>query len=137
MDLSFLKNPVILAILAAIMTYLYMYWDNKKKREANPKADIEPVSLVTPAIVGVLTLFITYGFFGSSNVVKNVDSVGEVIDQTNQSGGVKLLDSNPLANKRKISERLTDTFDSNTYHLVGKNTIRLPQTDVFIDIAKF
>ena len=103
MDLNFLKNPIILAIIAIALTYAYMYWENKKKRE-------EPDASVTA-----------------------------VLEQTKptQQGGVNLLEGNPLAHKSRISERMTDTFGSNTYHLVGKNAIRLPQTDVFIDIAKF
>ncbi len=136
MDLNFLKNPIILAIIAASLTYVYMYWENQKKKEKNPKAEIEPISYVTPGIVGLLTLFITYGFFCKS---ENDPSVTSVLEQSKgtQVGGVKLLNGNPLANKTKISEGLADSFDSNTYHLIGKNAIRLPQTDVFIDIAKF
>ena len=136
MDLSFLKNPIILAVIAASLTYAYMYWENKKKREKNPKAEIEEKSYVTPAIVGILTLFITYNFFNTSDDNPSVSAVLEQSKPT-QQGGVNLLEGNPLAHKSKISERLDDTFGSNTYHLISKNAIRLPQTDVFIDIAKF
>lgn len=33
MDLDFLKNPIILAIIAGVLTYAYMWWDNKQKKE--------------------------------------------------------------------------------------------------------
>jgi hypothetical protein len=141
MDLSFLKNPIILAILMTSITYAYMYWDNKQKKEKNPKANIPEINMTTPAAVGFLTLIIAYGLFGSGNN----DEVGAVLKQSGdaQTGGfqnVKLIENNSLRNGlngSRIADRLTDSFDSNTYHLVGKNAIRLPSADVFIDIAKF
>jgi hypothetical protein len=111
-----------------------MYWDNKQKKEKNPKANLPEINMTTPVIVGFLTLIIAYGLFGNGNN----DEVGMVLKQSNdvQTGGfqnVKLID-----NKSRITEKLTDSFgESNTYHLVGKNAIRLPSADVFIDIAKF
>jgi len=143
MDLSFFKNPIILAIIAAALTYAYMHWENKKKKEENPKAEIEEVSYTTPAIVGILTLFITYSFFGfSGSSVSSGDAVGEVIEQSKVcklvgGGTANLLGGGNSGGTRVASDGMTDTFNSNTYHLVGKNAIRLPQTDVFIDIAKF
>lgn len=142
MDLSFLKNPIILAVIAAALTYAYLYWDNMKKQEKNPKADIKPVEYTTPAIVGLISLFIGYSLFGFQGGVKKVDEVGEAIENSkpgaeevvsntaNLMGGHRRLNTN-------FSDRMADSFDSNTYHLIGKNAIRLPNTDVFIDLAKF
>lgn len=138
MDLSFLKNPIILAIIATVITYLYMYWENQKKKDENPKVDIEPVSYITPAIVGLLTLFITYNFLSTSEPDASVTAVLEQSKEIQPS--VNLLgggSGSGIINKSRISERLTDSFGSNTFHLIGKNAIRLPPTDVFIDIAKF
>lgn len=139
MDLSFLKNPIILAILMTSVTYAYLYWDNKKKQDKNPKAELPPINMTTPAVVGFLTLLIGYGLFGFGN---KTDEVGHVIEQSNdpQTGGfqtVKLMENKSLLQRSKMSERLSDSFGSNTYHLVGKNAIKLPSADVFIDIARF
>lgn len=133
MILSFLKNPIILAILAAGLTYLYLWWDNEKKYEKDQKIPKESISLITPAIVGALTWFVAYNYFGNSVLteITNVES------KNIQQGGLKLIEADPIKNKTNISDRLTDSFDSKTFHLVGKNAIKLPQTDVFIDIAKF
>ena len=136
MDISFLKNPIILAILAAVITYAYMYWETKKQQEKNPKVELPPVGYFTPMIVGLMTLVIGYGFFGFKT--NGADDVGVVIENGNvveHNGGasVSLLGGKP----GRMVERMTDSFDSNTFHLVGKNAIKLPQTDVFIDIAKF
>lgn len=137
--MSYLKNPIVLAIIAAALTYAYLYWDNMKKKEANPKADIKPVEYTTPAIVGLISLFIGYSLFGFPGGSKKADEVGEIIKQSNPEidtnaanlmGGHKQLNTN-------FSDKLADSFDSNTYHLIGKNAIRLPNTDVFIDLAKF
>ena len=142
MDLSFLKNPIILAVIAAALTYGYLYWDNMKKQEKNPKADVKPIEYTTPAIVGLISLFIGYSLFGFSGGVK-VDEVGEVIVNS-KLGAEELVGSN-TANlmgghkqfSTNFSDKMADSFDSNTYHLIGKNAIRLPNTDVFIDLAKF
>lgn len=128
MDISFLKNPILLAILAGALTYLYMYWEVEKRKNRNPKAKFEPISYTTPLIVGCLTLFITYCFFGN-NITHKI--------QEPQTGGVKLLDNKIVLPKTKLTERMTEGFDSGTYYLLGRNAIKLPQTDVFIDLAKF
>ena len=139
MDLSFLKNPIILAVIAAALTYAYLYWDNMKKQEKNPKADIKPVEYTTPAIVGLISLFIGYSLFGFPGGAK-VDEVGEVIENSKlaveDSNAANLMGGHRHINTN-FSDRMADSFDSNTYHLIGKNAIRLPNTDVFIDLAKF
>jgi hypothetical protein len=129
MFINIFKNPIILALLAAAITYLYMWWENENKYKKNPKSSKESISLITPLIVGLIVLFITYNYFGLSNK--------EIISDKNQIAGVQIIDANPIKNKMNMSDRFTDTFDSKTYRLIGKNTIKLPQTDVFIDIAKF
>ena len=134
--MDFLKNPIIIAIIAGGLTYLYMWWQNKKSHEANPTVPIEEIDYTPPVLVGLFALFIAYNFFGFSG---ENDTVGEVIEQTkNIEGGnvIKLIEGKPSLNTR-FSDKLADSFDSNTYHLIGKNMIKLPQTDVFIDIAKF
>ena len=139
MDLNFLKNPIILAIIAGVLTYAYLWWDNKQKKEKNPKAEVEEIDYIIPALVALLTLFITYNLFGFNTSglpgVTN-SNVEQVIEQSKPNiGDNKLLEGGNL--QTRFSDKLADSFDSNTYHLLGKNTIKLPQTDVFIDIAKF
>lgn len=135
MDFSFLKNPIVLAIIAMVITYAYMQWDNKKKQEENPKANIEEVTYTTPIIVGLLTLFMSQSFFTINSTAPAAisgDQVAQVIEQSKPqlTGG-----SGDLLNQNV--PKMTDTFNSETYYRVDKNMIRLPQTDVFIDLAKF
>lgn len=138
MDFSFLKNPIVLAIIAGVLTYLYMNWENKRKQEENPKANIEDVSYTTPIIVGLLVLFISQGFLGAETkeIPAGGDPVGHIIDNPSMpqlvGGGAK---SNDILGQ--AGAKMSDTWNSEIYHLVGRNAIKLPQTDVFIDIAKF
>src|SRR5690348_14788668 len=118
-----------------------MWWVNKQKKDKKPKAVIELIDYVPPAMVALLTVFITYNLFGFHTSAPGItnSNVEQVIEQskpTVQDGGVKLIEGGPL-HQTRFSDKLADSFDSNTYHLLGKNTIKLPQTDVFIDIAKF
>lgn len=136
MDLSFLKNPIILTILAVALTYLYLYWDMKNKQKKNPKIIIDSPGFIIPLGVGVFTFLITYKLFGFPGSNTNISMPESNVVPV----GIKpkLLDGGSLIlGKNNISEKLTEGFDSNSYHLVGKGSIRLPQTDVFIDLAKF
>lgn len=65
MYLDILKNPIVLGVLAGVVTYLYMMWCNNKKYEKNPNEKKE-ISLVTPAVVAVIVAVVAYGYFHSS-----------------------------------------------------------------------
>lgn len=147
MDLSFLKNPILLAIIAGIITYIYMYYENEKKYKKNPKIEKQQTGFIIPGVVAVLVWFIASRIFAKRNEINlnlEVQNLGDTkmsMLNNNQNGGSYAHDAN-LINKNSLkklihSENLTNSFDSKTYHLVGKNAIKLPQTDVFIDIAKF
>ena len=77
-------------------------------------------------MVALLTLFIAYNLFGfnTSPGITNTN-VEQVIEQakptmqTMEGGGVKLIEGNPRVQSR-FSDKLADSFDSRTYHLVGK-----------------
>lgn len=121
MSLSFLKNPLVLGLLAAGVAYGYLYWENKKAKENNKTESNkeESVSFIIPMIIGLVVFVIAYNMFGYD------------------SAEVVVADVAPLAINLENIERLTDTFDSNTYHIIDRGSIKLPHTDVFIDIAKF
>ena len=53
-----LKNPIVIGLVAGVITYLYMYWEEDKKRKKNPKAKHRPINIVTPGVVSVITWFI-------------------------------------------------------------------------------
>ena len=123
-------NPLVLALIAALITYGYFYWDAQEAHKKNPKAPVEPISIVTPIIVGLLVFVLAYNLFPSKATV-NYDTNQMSMQQTPQT------QAQAQCNKFIDNHKLTDGLDSATFHLVGKNQIRLPQTDVFIDLAKF
>lgn len=125
-----LKNPLVLGLIAAAGTYSYLYWDNMQQKKKYPKADIEPISMITPIIVGLLVFVIAY------NLLKT-DPLGQIpISNLPQQPGY-IPELEPPKITGGIKNNIEALSASSTYHLVGKNAIRLPQADVFIDLAKF
>lgn len=124
MSMNFLKNPIVLAVLAAGITYGYLYWQNKKAQEENLSETVDQVSFVGPLIVGLIVFIIAYNIFGPTTTVAEIPLPEPV-------------DAKPLSITMNPVDRITDTFDSNTYHIIDRGSIKLPHTDVFIDIAKF
>lgn len=113
MDL--LKNPIVIGILAAAITYGYFYYDiNKNKDDDENKR----VPILTPLIVGVLVWFVSSCYF---------DQCCETVKVNVTTPQQKLVHS--LSNGSALNTR--------SFQLVGKNKIKLPSTDVFIDIANF
>jgi hypothetical protein len=130
-----IKNPIVLAVLATLLTYGYLYWSNLEKQKKYPKAKLEPISIVTPLIVGLLVFIVAYNLFEkpSGNIQQTAQmqwqpNTKPICDQPSAK-----MQCNTAINKMKF----TEGADSATYHLVGKNAIRLPQADVFIDLARF
>lgn len=115
MNRDLIKNPIILAILAAILTYAYMYWDADNKHKKNPKAHKRSLSLITPCVVGVVVWFLASNFF-------------------DQNASTTVFPCPTAPSKLRHSEL---SVDSQSYHLIGKNNVKLPPTDVFIDLAHF
>ena len=122
-----LKNPLVLAVIASAGTYGYLYWDNMQMKEKHPKREVEPVNLLIPLIVGLLVFVIAYNFFG------NVQNNGLSADAASMYDMSARGQCNKFINKPTVL--LSDGAES--FHLVGKNAIRLPTADVFIDLAKF
>ena len=115
MDLNFIKNPIFLAIIAGVLAYLYLYYENMQNKDKTKTVDYK-----YPLIIAAITFAISYGIFGF-NSSKAPELIPEIIES--QKGG--------------FTDNVTDSFGSNTYRLIGKNNIKLPQTDVFIDLAHF
>lgn len=134
MDINILKNPVVLAVIAAVLTYLYLQWKKKTDKKE------EEISLMTPAVVGLMTLFVGYSIFGNDSPLlqTNNESLPQSLPKDGALDDVgKLIENTNMPIQKQLMGGSNDIFDTNTYHLVGRNAIKLPQTDVFIDIAKF
>ncbi len=125
-----IKSPIVLAVIATLITYAYLYWTDLEKQKRYPKVKLEPISIVTPLIVGLLVFIVAYNLFEKST--GNMQLPNASINAQMQELPAKVQCAKAI-NKMKFTEGV----ESATYHLVGKNAIRLPQHDVFIDLAKF
>ena len=133
-DLSILKNPLVVGILGAALTYLYIWWEEKKRREKNPKAKERPINVITPAVGGIIGWFIASNYFNNTNNVPVMPDIKREVQTAIPQivGGNKHVIVN---NNGGIDSE--GSLGSASYHIISKNNVRLPPTDVFIDLAKF
>lgn len=140
-DIGIFKNPIILGILGATLTYLYIYWQNEKKHKKNSKAKKKPVSFITPGVVGVFIWFISsnLNIYGGDKKAAQIKPKAQIFNRdTNCKLEYNITNKRPefyLNPNNQVSSE--GSFGSKSYHLISKNNIRLPSTDVFIDLAKF
>lgn len=81
--MDIIKNPVILGLVAGVLTYLYMKWNKsengkktkgKKNRTKNKENDEqnEYTSLIIPAVVAAIVWFMAYGYFEYSKPTQDI-----------------------------------------------------------------
>lgn len=140
MNIDLFKNPIVLSIIAATLTYLYFWWVEKKRREVEPDIKDQPISIIIPLAIGVIVWFGSATYFDvydtdsvtNSESLKNNSSSGSNANASTSIG--VSLKNKPTITKQAITK---SPMAGGSYHFVGKNKIRLPPTDVFLDIAKF
>jgi hypothetical protein len=131
-DISIIKNPIIIGILAAALTYLYIWWEEKKRKEKNPKAKSQPTNIITPLIVGVIAWFIASNYFVEKPVAKTLDATGGAHMALPQIIG----NNKPVVVNNGMIES-EGSLGSASYHIISKKDVKMPPIDVFIDLAKF
>jgi uncharacterized protein with PQ loop repeat len=155
MSFTYLKNPIVLGLIAGIITYGYLYYqaDKKYKEEKGTK---EQVNILIPCLIAIIVWFMASNYFDNDNNHHNSNnnvsiSASEVNVNATPNSAVSFGKKPMLVNGLKggnqhlsninnhsspISEISNAVFNK-TFHLIGKNKVRLPPTDVFIDVAKF
>lgn len=122
--MDILKNPIIIGVIAAVIIYVAMIFINQRNPKKTPNGQLKSVNWWIPIIGGIIVAFLAYVYFKSQNVqqqsIQGVEPQG--LGQA-FSGGQALHSS--------------DSFAAGKYHVLRKHEIKLPDTDVFIDIAKF
>jgi hypothetical protein len=143
--MEMLKNPYVIGLLCAALTLLYIWWTEKKRMERNPKAKPQQLNFVTPVVVGGISWFIASNYLKNS-VEQTVDQGVELLKNNVQQNLSKIVGGtgpsisktlNPTSGTAQIPTNNIDTIGSSNYRLLSKRNIRLPPTDVFIDLAKF
>ena len=127
--------------MSGILTYIYIYWNNESKHKKNPKSKKKSVNLITPCAVALIMWFISSNYLDNNETPQILKGGGLLEIPKNLKDDI--LDNNKinLLNEKMVNVEAINTEGINTegvntesYHLIGKNNIRLPQTDVFIDL---
>lgn len=138
MNTDLLKNPIIIGIIAGVLTYGYMYWEADRKHKQNPKVKRRSVGFITPAVISVIVWFLASSYFDNSGSPSEAPKQSGTTIQTQPQNNLLGQPKSSLISNN--SYKLVDSdgsFGSESYQLIGKNNIKLPPTDVFIDLARF
>jgi amino acid transporter len=162
MELNTIKNPLLIAGFFAVVTYLLIWWDEKKRQDKNPKIKKKkPINFITPIVVGCITWFVASNYLNNSHPVDMIDirtDVQKVLPNIIGGDPMNTLKSqmsqiNQMPKVHQVSQMIApnlnqniqhaqqfskmDSLGSASYHIINKNKVRLPPLDVFIDLAPF
>ena len=76
--MDIIKNPVIIGVFFATITYIYLYWSVNEKNEKNKKMskskkhhEKAEINLLIPLVVGLIAWFISFAYFQSDKIEGN------------------------------------------------------------------
>jgi hypothetical protein len=128
MDITdIITNPVVIGLLAGLITYIYMRWRNDRNKDKKKKKDI---NLLIPFAVFVVFWFISYAYFSScdedivtkqqATIENNIPNVFENISlKKNNDVSIKIKPSNQVA--------VSETSEPVSFNLVSKsNGVHIP-----------
>lgn len=95
---NILVNPIVFGIFAAVIAYLYLYWDSEQKYKKNPNRPRQSVNLMIPFVIGIVVWFLAYGYF-ESNMTSYVDNTQQL----------------PI-----IEDNLSSPIGAKSYHLTSR-----------------
>lgn len=95
MYLEILKNPIVLAVFAGSMTYLYFLWESNKKYKhlkGQKKHDKikKSISLFIPFVVGAIVGILAYAMF-STSICDDVDPLAVTENIPEKMSGVQTV----------------------------------------------
>jgi hypothetical protein len=126
MDITnIITNPIVIGLVAGLITYIYMKWKNDKKNKG--KKQKEDINLMIPLAVFIVFWFISYAYFSSC------DSKPSSQKSEHNKIEVKIRPS------VKTTELSSSTSDPGSFELVGKtNGIPIPNElpDIFLEMEK-
>jgi hypothetical protein len=129
--MDIVKNPVILGLVAGVLTYLYMKWNKneeqkegkkgkgKKNKNKDKDEESEYTSLIIPAVVAAIIWFMAYGYFEYSKPSSDVASVQQTL---------------PNIPGYKLVKDASSSDQVRSFSLINKG-VKIPNTlpDVFIE----
>ncbi len=131
MDISeIITNPIVIGLVAGLITYIYMKWKNEKDKEGKEKKDKKKntdVNLLIPASVFVVFWFISYAYFSSDEVSTKNSTLTKDADKINvKIRPVKSVELSSASNEPASFEVISK---SNGVHIPNK----LP--DIFFEMV--
>ena len=122
-----LKNPILIGIIMSLITYLYLRWESNQKHKDNPEATKKSVNMMIPVAVGALSWFIFSTYLNQQGIVSVVP-----------------MDQPAITNEQAVSatggplEQIAGKNNTVAYTKAPvRRDIKLPASDVFIDLADF
>jgi len=109
---------IIIGLIIGGFTYGIMYYMNEKKLPEEKDKNISPL---IPFIVGIIAAFASHYYFSTA-----MQTGGAVVAQ---------VISENVMNNNVIESVMSNASDS--YYSINRNSVKIPNTDVFIDIARF
>lgn len=124
------KNPVIIGIVGATLALAYFYLQEQHNKSDDDKSKKErriKTLFIIPVAVGIIIWFLSSCYFDMSyDVCAEITSPKNNYVLRRDGGAVVPL----LGGDRSFKSPITTD-------IIGRNNIRLPSTDVFIDLARF
>lgn len=137
MQFDLLKNPIIIGIIASIITYVYMLWDNNRKYKKNPKVTKKPINIMTPIIVGLFVWFLAYGYFDMETTKIEIENDIPEIPEIGNLAGISSFKINKGSAKNEFGIDNNDlSLSSESYELMDNTkgiTVPSALPDVFIE----
>lgn len=122
---NIIKNPVMIGLIAGIITYTYMKWrndkDNAKNKDKNKKK--KDINLLIPLSVFIVFWFISYAYFSSSDADVAVTSNGSESIKELKSDLAKELAMEPPVSYKFSKE--TETSEPKSFFMVS-NGVQIP-----------
>lgn len=134
-DQKILTNPIILGILACVVTYLIMYWQERQRHKKNPKTKKREINIMIPGIVGCLIWFAAGSYFDNTDK-ESIEKQENNKSMLPKNAIVAKYDEKVILSSEGGSQSGSGS-DVESYRLVGKGKIQLPHQEVFLDLANW
>jgi hypothetical protein len=129
--MDIIKNPIVIGLLAGLITYMYMRWkndndkDNKDNKDKKKKKDI---NLLIPFSVFIVFWFISYAYFSNEDESeKSTEIVQVVVEKTSEANKNNLSKNNDINIKIKPTKNdMSETSEPTSFNMVS-NGVYIPK----------
>ena len=127
--MDIIKNPVVIGLLAGLITYMYMRWKNDSDKDNKDKKKKKDINLLIPFSVFIVFWFISYAiYFSNEEESEKPEAViaQAVIEQTGAPNKINLTKNNDINIKIKPTKvNTSETSDPVSFNMVS-NGVHIP-----------